>query len=89
MNPLPMKDENVLVRYSHDAANLVLKDVADQNWSEIEKNHQRALATDEVLITPSGQNQFDDFGKKALFGRCYMFMDAQDPKIVRIVRHES
>lgn len=89
MNPIPMKDGNVLVQYSNDTANLVLKDIAEKNWFEIDKNHQRALATDEVLITPSGPNTFDDFGKTALFGRCYMFMDAQDPKIVRIVRHEN
>ncbi len=48
-----------------------------------------ALATDEVLITAQGQNKFDDFGKKALFGCCYMFMDAQVPVVVRIVRHTS
>lgn len=41
---------------------------------------------DEVLITPLGPNVFDDFGKMALFGRCFMFMDAQDPKVVRIER---
>ena len=45
-----------------------------------------ALATSEVLITPLGPSKFDDFGKKALFGRCFMFMDAQDPKVVKIVR---
>jgi len=86
MNPLNMKDGNVLVRYNHDVASLVLADVVEQNWSEINAQHQRALATYEVLITPLGQNTFDDFGKKALFGRCYMFMDAQSPSVVRIAR---
>ena len=27
-----------------------------------------------------------DFGKKALFGRCFMFMDALDPKVVKVHR---
>lgn len=87
MNPLNMKDGNILVQYNHDVASLVLSDVAENNWAEIDKQHRRALATYEVLITPLGQNTFDDFGKKALFGRCYMFMDAQAPKIVRVERY--
>lgn len=86
VNPLPMKDGNVLVRYNHPAANLVLDSVATQYWAEIETNHQRALATSEAVMTPLGLNVFDDFGKKALFGRCFMFMDAADPQITQIVR---
>lgn len=86
MNPTPMKDGNVLVQYNYPAVNLVLDSVAAQYWVEIESNHQRALATDEVLITPIGPNIFDDFGKKALFGRCFMFMDAVTPRVIRVVR---
>jgi hypothetical protein len=86
MNPRPMDDGNILIQYNHPAVNVVLDDVCMAHWSEIDQNHQRALATSEVLITPLGSNVFDDFGKKALFGRCFMFMDAQDPKVVRIVR---
>lgn len=88
MNPMTMKDGNVLVRYNHPAVNLVLSEIAELHWSEITENHQLALATSEVLITPLGSNVFDEFGQKALFGRCFMFMDAQDPKIVRIERKE-
>lgn len=88
-NPMNMKDGNVLVQYNNDVASVVLADVVEQNWSEIDKQHQRALATHEVLITPLGHNIFDDFGKKALFGRCFMFMDAQTPKIARIERHDG
>lgn len=87
MNPMPMQDGNILIRYNHNVASLVLGNIAQEHWTEIEKNHQKALATSEVLITPLGQNIFDDFGKKALFGRCYMFMDAQAPQVVRIERH--
>ncbi|NDI84384.1 hypothetical protein [Undibacterium crateris] len=89
MNPLSMKDGNILIQYKHDIASLVLSDIADQNWAEIDKQYLRALATSEVLITPLGHNTFDDFGKKALFGRCFMFMDAQAPKIVHIERHDG
>lgn len=87
MNPTNMDDGNVLVQYNHPAVNIVLNEVVTEHWTEIVKNHQKALATSEVLITPLGPNVFDDFGKKALFGRCFMFMDAQDPKVVRIVRN--
>ena len=86
MNPTSMKDGNVLVQYNHPAVNLVLESIAVQYLAEIESNHQRALATDEVLITPLGSNVFDDFGKKALFGRCFMFMDAQEPRVDQISR---
>jgi hypothetical protein len=86
MNPVAMKDGNITVQYNHPAMNVVFESVAKENWSEIERNHQDALATHEVLITPLGQNKFDDFGKKALFGRCFMFMDAQDPILERLVR---
>ncbi len=86
MNPINMDDGNILVQYNHPAVNLVLEDHAQKHWTLIEQNHQRALATDEVLITPLGPNTFDDFGKKALFGRCFMFMDAQEPTVIKIVR---
>ncbi len=89
MTPTPMDDGNILVRYNHPAVNVVLSDVTAEHWAEIDKNHQRALATSEVLITPLGSNVFDEFGKKALFGRCFMFMDAQRPVVVRIVRHAA
>jgi hypothetical protein len=86
MNPLSMKDGNITVQYNHPAINVVLKDVAEKHWAAIDRHHQDALATSEVLITPLGSNTFDDFGKKALFGRCFMFMDAQAPEVIRIVR---
>ena len=86
MTPLQMDDGNVLVQYREPALNVVLVDVAQANWSEIEARHQDGLTPDEVLITPLGQNVFDDFGKMALLGRCYMFMDAQSPEVVRVER---
>jgi hypothetical protein len=88
MNPAPMDDENILVRYNHPAVNVVLKEVAKAHWSEIETMHLEGLTRSEVLITPHGPNKFDDFGKQALLGRAYMFMDAQHPKITAIHRHQ-
>jgi hypothetical protein len=87
MNPASMDDGNILVRYNHPAVNVVLSDVGKAHWEEIEKRHLDGLTPDEVLITPLGQNKFDDFGKKALLGRAYMFMDAQSPEIIRLIRH--
>jgi hypothetical protein len=89
MEPLNMKDGNILVRYSHDVVNVVLSGIIDQNWSEIEQKHMQALATDEVLITSLGSNKFDDFGKKSLFGRCFMFLDAQAPQVIKIERRTA
>lgn len=87
MNPAPMDDGNVLVRYNHPAFNVVLHDIAEAHWGEIEKRHLQGLTPSEVLITPQGPNKFDRLGKQALLGRAYMFLDAQDPRIIRIVRH--
>ncbi len=89
MNPTNMDDGNILVRYNHPACNVVLAEVTDRYWREIDGKHQSALARDEVLMTSLGPNKFDDFGKKALFGRCYFFMDAKNPVVSRIVRKED
>ena len=64
MNPRPMDDGNILVRYNHPAVNVVLSATAARHWVEIERHHQDALATHEVLITPLGHNVFDDLGKR-------------------------
>jgi hypothetical protein len=86
MNPTLMDDGNLLVRYNHPAFNVVLKDFAQSRWTDIEANTDDALTPDEVLMTPLGPNKFDAFGKMALLGRCYFFMDAQDPQISALVR---
>ncbi|MEO3879479.1 hypothetical protein [Rheinheimera fenheensis] len=86
MRPQEMDDGNILVGYNHNVANVVLSSVVEKHWQVIDRNHQRALATSEVLITPLGNNVFNDFGKKSLFGRCFMFMDAQNPEVVEVVR---
>ncbi len=86
MNPQNMDDGNILVSYNHPAFNVVLDSLTTKHMATIEKNHQKALARDEVLITSLGNNMFDEFGMKALFGRCYFFMDAKNPVVSRIVR---
>ncbi len=89
MTPQSMDDGNILVSYKHPAFNIAVAKTAQSHWNEIEANHLQALCTSEVLLTPLGPNKFDDFGKKALWARCYFFMDAQDPKVLRIVRKSA
>ncbi len=90
MNPADMDDGNVLVRYNQPAFNVVLSDFARAHWDEIEARYLDALAESEVMINAGGKpNIFDERGKKGLFGRCYMFMDAQAPVVVRIERAKA
>jgi hypothetical protein len=86
MTPQHMDDGNILVSYKHPAFNVVIEKNAQEHWEEIEAHHLESLCTSEVLMTPLGPNKFDDFGKKALWARCYFFMDAQKPEAIRIVR---
>lgn len=88
MSPQPMDDGNILISYNHPYT-VVLEEIAKKHMGAIRSNHLRALARDEVLITSDGPNKFDDFGMKALFGRCYFFMDAKRPEVVRIVRRSN
>lgn len=89
MNPKPMDDGNILIFYNHPAYTVVLEEVAKKHMDTIRKNHMKALARDEVLITSEGPNKFDDFGMKALFGRCFFFMDAKKPEVAQIIRKTS
>lgn len=86
MNPVKMKDGNILVQYNHPAYNVVLTEFAQKHIDEIKFHHLEALAADEILITHLGQNIFDEFGMLALYGRAFMFMDAKNPEIVRLYR---
>ncbi|WGW04785.1 hypothetical protein [Tropicibacter oceani] len=81
-----MDDGNVLVGYRHPAFNIVLTQFAQEHWREIENRHLDGLVSHEILITPLGQNVFDDRGKMALLGRSYLFMDALSPVVDRIER---
>jgi len=82
--PLTMDDGNYLVEYSQPAFTIVFKDEIENHWDYIDKNHQDGICREEVLINAQGQqNIFDNLGKICLFGRAKMFMDAQNPKIVK------
>jgi len=86
MRPANADDGSLVVQYNLPAVNIVLDDVAQAHWDEIDANHLGALTAHEVLITPLGPIVFDNFGKRALFGRCFMFMDAQLLNVVEIER---
>jgi hypothetical protein len=45
MNPSPMDDVNILVRYNRSAANVVLHAIAEAHWPEIEARHLDGLTT--------------------------------------------
>ena len=89
MNPKSMDDGNILIFYNHPAYTVVLEEITRQHMDLIRTNHLKALARDEVLMTSAGPNKFDDFGMKALFGRCYFFMDAKKPEVVSVIRKGS
>jgi len=83
-NPKPMSEGNYLIEYRKPAFNIVFKEEIADNWVCIDKNHLQGICTDEVLINGKGQhNVFDTVGKICLFGRAKMFMDAQDPIVVK------
>ncbi len=86
LNSLWMDDYNLLIRYNAPAYNVVFPDQARQHWKEVEAKHLDGLVNSEVLISPLGQNVFNDEGKMALLGRCWMFMDARAENIATIVR---
>lgn len=86
VTPQEMDDGNLLLSYRLPVYSVVLDDLAAAHAEEIERFHLQALTPGEVLITPLGPNRFDAFGKKVLWGRCFMFMDAQAPVVARIER---
>ncbi len=79
LHPEPVNDGNVLIGFKPPAYNIVLSDFVLAHWAEIERRHSEWVLPDEVLMTPLGPNVFDDYGKKALLARTFMFMDARDP----------
>ena len=89
MKPMNMDDGNILIEYNEPAFNVVINDFANKHLTSIKRNHLSGLTESEVLITPLGPNKFDEFGMKALYGRTFMFMDAQDPQIIKIYRNKS
>lgn len=83
-NTQAMDDRNFLVRYSQPGFSIVFKDEFEKNKDYIEQHHLEGLTRDEVLLDAQGRpNKFDDRGKIGLFGRARMFLDAQNPIVVK------
>jgi len=83
--PTIMDDGNYLIEYSRPAFTIVFRKEYECNWDYIEANHIKGLCNDEVLIDAQGRsNFFDKTGKICLFGRAKMFMDAQEPIVVKM-----
>lgn len=89
MRPTELPGGDVLILYNQPAATVVLDDIARAHWLHIENRHKSALLPDEVLIMPAGPNVFDSFAKKVLFGRCFLYMDAEAMEVDRLVRAHS
>lgn len=86
-NPRAMDDGNFMVGYSQPAYSVVFKDEFEKNRDYIDQNHLNGLTRDEVLLNAKGEaNKFDGRGKIGLFARSRMFLDAQNPVVVRIWR---
>lgn len=83
--PVTMDDGNYLIEYTQPAFNIVFKQELEQYWTYIDAHHIEGVCNEEILIDGGGrQNVFTDLGKISLYGRAKMFMDAQDPQIVKI-----
>ncbi len=85
-NPLEMDDGNFMVTYSQPgSASIVFRDEFDSNREYISDNHQGGLTRGEVVLNADNEpNVFDDRGKLGLFARARMFLDAQNPNVVRV-----
>lgn len=84
-NPHMMDDGNYMVSYSQPAYSIVFTDEFEAHREYIERTHRDGIVRDEVMLNANGQvSHFDDRGKAGLFGRARMFMDAQEPVVIRI-----
>lgn len=83
--PVTMDDGNYLIEYVQPAFNIVFKDELEKYWFYIDAHHLEGVCNDEILIDGDGRkNVFTDLGKICLYGRAKMFMDAQNPQVVKI-----
>jgi hypothetical protein len=82
--PVTMDDGNYLIEYTQPAFNVVFKEELEEYWPYINAHHMKGVCNDEILIDGGGRkNVFTDLGKICLYGRAKMFMDAQDPQVVK------
>jgi hypothetical protein len=90
-NPQSMDDGNFAVSYSQpNCFSVITKDEFEKNREYIRTNHLDGLVRDEVLLNAEKKpNVFDDRGMIGLFGRARMFLDAQQPEIVNVIKPKN
>ena len=84
---IKMSDGNWLVRYNGPVASIVFGDEVDKSWDYIERNYRDGVTPHEALFKGDIKglhNVFDKDGKIGLFARARMFMDADNPHVVKI-----
>lgn len=86
--PNTMDDGNFMVSYSQrNCFSVVTKKEFENNREYIRKNHLDGIVKDEVLLNSNRKAAaFDDRSMIGLFARARMFMDAEVPEVVQIVR---
>jgi len=89
-NPQAMDDGNYAVTFSQpNCFAVVTRSEFERNKDYIVKNHLDGVVKDEVLLNAEKKpNVFDERGMIGLFGRARMFMDAENPAIVKILKAE-
>ena len=90
-NPQIMDDGNFIVTYSQpNCFSIVTKQEFEKNRDYIRQNHLDGVVSDEVLLNAEKKpNVFNDRGMIGLFGRARMFMDAQHPEVIQVLRPEK
>jgi hypothetical protein len=90
-NPQKMDDGNFAITFSKPNCFAVVTNAEfEKNKDYIVKNHLDGVVKDEVLLNAKKEpNVFDDRGMIGLFGRARMFLDAQDPVVVKIIEAEK
>jgi hypothetical protein len=92
-NPFPMDDSNWLVEYLHpnqpnhkyNVVSIIFHEEVLRYKQEIDHSYLNYIAGDELFLDKDGQPKpFDERGKVGLFARARLFMDARDPKIIKI-----
>jgi len=90
IHPMQMKDGNLLIMAPHlDVFTVVLEETMDTHQDLIKANHLKALPSHEVILTADGPNVFDTLGHNMLFGRTFIFWDAQELTPVKIIRPKT
>ena len=85
-----MDDGNYTVSFSRpNCFAVVTRAEFEKNKNYIVKNHLDGIVKDEVLLNAEKKpNVFDERGMIGLFGRARMFMDAENPTVVKIIKAE-